>query len=117
MSVGASFRSLLVFLALIAASAAYAQGGTGTHPRGPPRQCDSFDRCLQRCNAKGGTGGTDIGCARVCHERNCINDPDNAGADGGTAIKRGDSGPPSGASCEQAFDKCKASCGSKSGNP
>ncbi len=50
-----------------------AQGGPGIFDRGPARMCDSFDHCLQRCNAKGGTGGTDIGCATVCNARNCTN--------------------------------------------
>jgi len=87
---------------------ALAQGGPGIFDRGPPRHCDSFDHCLQRCNAKGGTGGTDIGCATLCTARNCTNPGGNAfapaapaagaapAADGATAAKR----PKAGEACK-----------------
>ncbi len=64
---------LVLLLAAASVPEALAQGGPGIFDRGPARQCDSFDHCLQRCNAKGGTGGTDIGCATVCNARNCTN--------------------------------------------
>src|SRR5436305_11288472 len=82
---------LAVALLLGAAGAldALAQGGPGIMDRGPPHRCDSFDNCLQRCNARGGTGGTDIGCATLCRTRNCTNAP---AADRGPAANGSEAG-------------------------
>ena len=70
----------LLLLCSVGVVAVLAQGYL--YQRGPQR-CDSFQSCLDRCNAKGGTGGTDVGCANVCGARNCINNPEQSGASGG----------------------------------
>jgi hypothetical protein len=115
--VGATFRLLAVILLLCCMDHpldAFAQGGIPTPRQQAPHRCDNFDHCLERCNANGGTGGTDIGCARLCSGRNCINNPDKADAGGRATMKKAGGGLRSGGSCKQALDKCKANCVSKS---
>jgi hypothetical protein len=86
-----SAQRFLVVVLLCAAAGleALAQGGPGIFDRGSPRRCDSFDHCLQRCNAKGGTGGTDIGCATLCNARNCVNLPGTGAAPAGEGAAAG----------------------------
>ena len=65
--------ALVLLLGAAGTLEVWAQAGPGILDRGPARRCDNFDHCLQRCNARGGTGGTDIGCATICNARNCTN--------------------------------------------
>ncbi len=103
----------VLLLCCLASTEASAQGhmpGAGL----PPHECRaSFERCLEHCNAMGGTEGTDNTCAARCNARNCTNgsggEESGGGAGGGRAAAA--------RSCSDMMAKCQARCVSKTGNP
>lgn len=86
----------------------------------PPHECrESFEQCLNHCNAIGGTEGTDNTCAARCTARNCTNGDGRGGSSrgGGAGGSAGGAGGAGLRTCAEALSRCQVQCVSKTGNP
>jgi hypothetical protein len=108
----ACFRAVLITVAsmLLVACASNALGqGYISREALRQRPCLSFQRCLDHCNAIGGTGGTDRSCGNICAAQNCGSDTSVGSRQHPLQAQAG--------RCADALEKCQANCTRVTGNP
>jgi hypothetical protein len=107
------FRAFVALVILLGAGVLEASAQHGVPgPHQPAHRCRAnFQQCVDRCNARGGVGGTDHTCADRCGaERNCSNEAElnQPSANDGASEKADRRGQAS--SCAKALASCQAHC-------